>query len=255
MDEDKELGQSLEDKVQAPDATQTDAAELPDRWKGKSPVDIAKSYEELERKLGDQGRQFGEVKKSLDSLQSELAYYRQGGQQTQKPQAEPDEEFEAELYKNPAKTLDKFFGKKMQEFQIRQRYEQSARERERAFSEVKRMEPDVFSDPEIEQGVRQFVDLGVRQGSLDPMIQADPNSLGAIGVYLKHLKDKKSPQRNPTMPIETESPSAVKRQTPTKKNVELNDWDKGFLRNIIENYPEVGIKSYQDAAELIEEKE
>jgi len=261
--ENVEPGAPLGDEPSAPEGTPAtdDQGELPDQFRGKSAAEIAKSYEELQRKLGEQGREFGETKKTLEQMQSELAYYRQQlstppqTPQPAIPSAEPAEDFDEQFLTSPAKAVGSVIEQKLRDFQIRQRYEQGAREFPKTLAEIKRMEPEIFNDPDIESQTRQFVELGVQQGKLDPMIQADPNLLVAIGVYLKHQKEKANPERHPVSPVPTETPAATKKQEPAKKHIEFNDTERSFLRYVANRVPEAGIKSEQDAAKLLEESE
>jgi len=243
------------DEANAPDEPQKasgDEEQLSDKYRGKSPVEIAKMHEDLERKLGEQGREFGEYKKALDQMQSELAYYRNQPKSSQKPQ-EPEEDLDSEFFNSPSKAVSAQMRKELNEFKQQLRHEQANREAPRVLQEVKRSDPEIFGDPEVEANTMKFLNYAVQQGG-DPMMLADPQVLIAVGTNMKYQKDKQSPQRSPVSPTQTESPSAVRSQEPAKKRVEFDDYAKNFLNYMIDREPDAGIKSMKDAAELMEEE-
>jgi hypothetical protein len=238
----------LENAMTAPADTQKPEAELPDRWKGKSPAEIIKAHEELERKLGDQGRELGEYKAQYDTAQSQLASLRQAPPPPQTPQPK-EENWDDQFFASPTKTIDSYFEKKLKEYDAQKRYVPST------LDTLKRQDPDIFGDDEIVNMTRQFVDYGIRQGQLDPMIQADPNLLTAIGVNMKYQRDKQNPNRTPVQPTQTETPAAVKTNEPTQKHVEFSDKGKSLINYLSSRAPDVGITSMKDAAELMNEEE
>ena len=246
-----ELGNAMAN-AKAPEDKQEPEVELPDRWKDKSPAEIVKAHEELERKLGEQGREFGEYKKALEQAQSELAYSRQAPP-PQAPQPVQPENLDNEFFTNPTETMKKFVQKEIQDSRAQDRYEYGSRAFSGTLEQLKQSDPDVFGDDEIIGLTRQFVDHGLKSRQLDPMIQADPNLLRHIGVGLKYERDKKNPNRTPVQPVATETPAAVKTNEPVAKTIQHSPKAQAFI-DYFSDVEGSGIESEKDAAELLEEE-
>ena len=245
---------SLENAMTAPGDTPASSGdeELPERYRGKSASELAKMHEEAERKIGDQGRQIGEYKTAYEQAQSDLAYSRQAPPTPQAPP--PVENLDEEFFASPTKAIDSYFEKKLREYDSHKRYTDGAREFTKTLAELKRQEPDIFGDEDIVNRTRQFVEYGLKSGKLDPMIQADPNLLTAIGVNVKYQRDKANPSRNPVQPTATESPSAVRTNEPVAKNVQFSGKGQDFI-DYFKDVEGSGMKSEKDAAELLAEEE
>lgn len=93
------------DETVSQDTTKESVEEIPEKFKGKSAVDIAKSYEELERKLGSQANELGELRKwSREFVRADL--------EAKKPNKETEsvsiseDDFNADPFKATQKMLD-----------------------------------------------------------------------------------------------------------------------------------------------------
>uniref|UniRef100_A0A6M3K6H7 Uncharacterized protein n=1 Tax=viral metagenome TaxID=1070528 RepID=A0A6M3K6H7_9ZZZZ len=254
-------GQSPEDNVDpAPqEATQADSPQtatddgLPERFRGKSPEEIARSYLELEKKLGEQGSQVGELKNELAFLKNQSQFQR--GQQYQPPaprgQQQADVNWDDKFLESPYKTTQEI----LKQYDQYRRFTDAQRSFPRTLREAKALEPSVFGDADIAQNVETFVRQGVQQGTILPEVMDDVESLVAIGVHLKYQKDRQFPQRTAVNPTLTESPAQVKRPEPTKAPVQFDRSEQDFI-----HYFKDKVKGFEDfneekAAELVREAE
>jgi len=80
--------------------------EIPDKFKGKSDTEIAKSYTELEREFGRKNNEIGELRKLTDQLlQLQVAEKQQAVQQPSTEASAPTVDFDS-LVENPAEALN-----------------------------------------------------------------------------------------------------------------------------------------------------
>ena len=252
-------GQSQDDQgnasLDAPeDATQQDSQEtsvedeLPERFRGKSPSEIAKSYLELEKKYGEQGGTVGELKNELAYLKSQ-SQFQQGNQnqqtapQQQWGQQQSGTDWDDEFLASPSKAI----GKVLQEYDKQRRLTESARQFPRALRDAETMEPDIFGDKEIRTQVENFVRDGVRRGTILPKVQTDTDTLIAIGVHMKYQRDKANPPKKAVAPVETESPVQVKKESPVEEPIQWTRDEEDFLDHAIA----LGI--YKDREEAVKE--
>ena len=87
---------AVEDEVEQEEIQEPEAPELPKKFQGKSSVEIAEAYENLEKELGRKGQEIGELRKLTDSyLQSQIS--------TQSQQTTTTEE--VDFYENPEQAV------------------------------------------------------------------------------------------------------------------------------------------------------
>lgn len=79
------------------DVTQTDDADLPEKYKGKSVADVAKMHSELEQRFGQQGNEVGELRRTLDQY---ILNRLQDGPQTKPPEEKVD------YFEDPEKAVE-----------------------------------------------------------------------------------------------------------------------------------------------------
>jgi hypothetical protein len=96
-----------EAEVQAEaETSETSEFEVPEKFQGKSPEDIAKSYTELEREFGRKNNEIGELRKLTDQLlQLQVAEKQQQVQAPQETETAPAVDFDS-LVENPQQALD-----------------------------------------------------------------------------------------------------------------------------------------------------
>jgi len=238
MTDEPTTGQSQEDNAstEAPTATQDDSTQavvddgLPDRFKGKSPTEIAQSYEELEKKMGDQGREMGELKNELSFIKTQTPV-QQGPQYQQPAQTgqQATENYDDRFLESPYQATTQMF----QQYDQYRRYTDAGRDFPRTMREVESLRPDLFGDKEIAKQVKDYVQQGVQQGTILPEVQSDVRSLEAIGAYLKDQKTLQHPQPNPVTPVLTEAPVQVKKDIPIKEPVVWTRDEEDFIKHAI----------------------
>lgn len=96
-DEPEEATPNVESKPSADD-------DLPEKYRGKSPAEIARMHQELEQRFGQQGNEVGELRRTLDTyIMSRL----QEGQTKQQQDDDDDEDFFVDPKKSVSKAIAK----------------------------------------------------------------------------------------------------------------------------------------------------
>lgn len=96
-----DLSKEIEDAGDQSEARRAEGGELPERFKGKSPEEIAQSYTELEKAFSRQGQDIGKLRKTVDEM-LELQL-RGAPNERDKPNTKPVEA--SELFDNPDETV------------------------------------------------------------------------------------------------------------------------------------------------------
>lgn len=157
-----------------PTAEQPAAEDLPEKFRGKSPADIAKAYQELETRLGRQANEIGELRKTHDEfIRSALARVNQ----PEPPKQEQDDD--SEFFVNPRAAIKKL----LQEDEVIKelRAHKAETQQERAVRVFREKHPDakeIAADPQFQEWVMKSP---VRQAML---VHADRNFDAAAGDEL-----------------------------------------------------------------------
>lgn len=236
MTDEPTAGQSPEDNAstEAPQATQDDSTQtvvddgLPERFKGKSPAEIAQSYDELEKKMGDLGREKGELQNELSFIKTQ-AQVPQGQQQPAQTGQQQTEDYDDRFLQSPYQATMQILG---QYDQMRSQRD-AERDFPRTMREVENLRPDLFGDKELAKQVGDAVRKGVKDGSFRPDVQSDATSIIAIGAYLKDQKTWQNPQPIPVTPVVGESPVQVKKDTPIEEPIVWTRDEEDFIDHAI----------------------
>ena len=231
------------DKV---DKAKPEGDKLPENHKfyGKSAPDIAKAYEELEGKLGEQGQK-------ISTLENNLTFYQQqeeqkrAEQEKQKPQ-EPQwtKEDEDRFYDNPRK----FMNEEMAKFYQGMRYVRVPYDLQEARKQAYRQNAETFKG--IEKEVDWLVEQSLRTGAVMPERANDPANYFRAATLIRAEREGFTPQSqrtnvNPVDPVDGEMPAGVKPDKPTKAPVHISD----DMKKMVE-YLGDGEVSLEDAAEM-----
>lgn len=131
----------IEEAAQQQETREEKPSEIPDRFSGKSPEEIAQSYVELEKLNSRQAQDLGDMRKQVDhllELQTSLA---------SKPESTPEQEpvTMEELYDDPDKAISRIVRKatKTDKDKVEDLEQQIAQARyERAFTQFENAHPD-----------------------------------------------------------------------------------------------------------------
>ena len=209
---------------------------IADKWKGKSADEVARAYQELEKKLGEQAREVSDSRQRLQQydtyfLAMQAAAQTQAQQQTYPPpQAVDKEDLEVprDWFDKPGRTIrqisertaDQKIAQLRGEMESQMAMNNFYSGRETALSK----RPDLFKDvgPQVEQAIQ----MAYRSGALNSTSMRDPDTWYMAASALK----AKSSGYNfgsitPTSPTSFESPMGV-RQTSESRPVQIVDEDE-----------------------------
>jgi hypothetical protein len=219
------------------------AVNLPEKLVGKSAEEIAAGYLELEKKLGEQGRELGELRARVPQYQPQPQYYPQP--QTQVPMPEFD-------YGKPEESVSRIVEARLeQERQQRAMYDvgRQATEAELNFNIAK--EIAVSRNPRLYEGIERDVEaaaqVATRQWGLNPALLRDPKTLDRIAANIRFERGEYDRFQKPGVQPPQPSHSATPNLTRTAKaGVELDDDSRRLAK-------EFGL-SEQEAREIIEKE-
>ena len=214
---------------------------LPDKFQGKSAEEIASAYLEVERKLGAQSDEVGQ-------LRNELAYMKgmveQGFQKTQAQEATPQVGTRWNIdpdtfYQKPVDSVDLIVQQRIKEYETQRQQEEQKREeaeaqanylrgREGAF----RQSPKLFEG--IEKDVENLVYASYKNKAVNKWSLSDPETwtTAAQLVWLKRKDfNRIIPQSpKPVSAVQTENPQAGRplsiEEMPIEVSQELRDFWK-----------------------------
>jgi hypothetical protein len=139
--------------AQAPEEKPEPADEIPEKYKGKSAAEIAKMHSELEHRLGAQGSELGELRRTLDlAIQASLV----GKQATQTPEAPTTETSDdSEYFTNPRKAVEKAVEQHPLVKELREKSAQTQQERNKAMFLQKHPDAaEIAKDPEFHEYIK-----------------------------------------------------------------------------------------------------
>ena len=214
---DELTGQPGQATVAAPKEEQPTETPQEGKFAGKSAVEIATAYEELEKKIGTQGQELGQLKSTNEQL---MTYLQQVAQQqpTQRP-PEPTEQPTRWDWDNPrestasvakvevGKELDKKFG----EFYRVIRTQQAQTASGFAKMVAKQQYPHLF-DGGTEAEVDTFMQNALRSGTVDPANVEKPEMWASMAYVIKGFKQNFNPQGtvSPVSPQYGETPAGAR---------------------------------------------
>lgn len=245
MDEPEgKTGQSVEEPKVPPTQTEetgtqgttepTTPPEIPEKFQGKTAEDIAKSYVELESKLGQTASQNDQLARRLQMLEESV----QRPQQPQPPQ-DTTSAYEDMFMSDPLKATQRMIQDNLSKYETQARYRQAYSASEFAKMTAKMQHPDLFKQVEeagLTQSVDQMIHGGVRAGVVQPEVATSPD--GWAMAAWQTLGQKQgfkiptalAPKQTASQPIETGVPMQGKRtdqSSPVRIPPEWGDaWDK-----------------------------
>lgn len=207
------------------------APAVPEKLAGKSAEEIAAQYLELERKLGEQGRELGELRQRVTQPPPQVPVY----YPPQFTQPEPKVEFD---YGNPEASVERLVERRLE----RERNEWMAaqamtREQEATYNYSVGKDAALKANPAlyegIEQDVEKAVQLAYRQYGATPISLRDPRMWERVAVNLRFERNELDkiygkPRVQPPQP----SPTGVPNQTraDARVGVELDDRARELAR-------------------------
>jgi len=217
---------------------------VPEKLADKSAEEIARSYLELEKKLGEQGRELGELRQRIPQYQPQPQWY--PPQYTQ-PEVRP--EFD---YGKPEESIDRIVERRLeQERQHRAAYEVSRQEQEAAYSYNMGKDVALRGNPRLFEGIEPLVEQGVqmayRMYGTPVAALRDPKTWERVAAAIRFERGEtdrlQSPRPQPPNPSATGVPNQTRQ---AKAGVELAEEDRRLAK-------ELGL-SEQEAKEIIEKE-
>ena len=254
MSDELEQGQPAEGAAPAPEQAPAEGAPpaapaVPEKLAGKSAEEIASQYLELERKLGEQGRELGELRARVSQVPPQPPQWY--------PPATTQPEHKIEFdYGNPEASVERLVERRLE----RERNDWLAaqamsREQEASYNYGVGKDAALKGNPAlfdgIERDVEQAVQLAYRQYGATPSALRDPKMWERVAVNIRFERGeldkvvgKRTPNVQPPHPTATAVPNQTRPES--KVGVELDDKARQLARDF-------GL-SEQEAKEIIEKE-
>jgi len=185
-----------------------------ERFKGKDVDEIVKSWKEAEKKIGEQGNEFGKIKQERDALKQYYEY--QMLQQQQQPAPQQQAMTPDSFWEKPAEATEhvanRVVEQKLKQFEASMRKQQAMNSASMAKFQAKSQWPDVFDGIEESQ-LDQLIYGGIQSGTIAPEFASNPQGWAMSAWQLKGQQAGfKVPQGVPKAPkpLPTDAPPSVK---------------------------------------------
>lgn len=228
--------------------------DIPDKWKGKSAEEVAKAYEELEKKLGNQANELGELRNTISyydrQIQQQYASqqnpYGQSGQYGQGgfQQGQSDVPDDASFFDKPSESVRALVRKELFADQQQRKQEEMRRIAMDAYSNFEEGKRHMSRNKRLFEGIENEVASSIQQlftasgGTIPPNKLRDPEAWELVARHLRFQRgeyDRIAPSKpSPTAPVSTGEPDSVKRQPSEKLPVHLSDADRGLVRMFVQ---------------------
>ena len=233
-----------------------------DKFKGKSKEDVQKSYDELQSKLGVQGKQIGELQLEVEAYKR--MYNTQATQpqpydpgQGQQPQADTleDDGFDDKFVKSPSKAIREIVNEEMGRTREGDQASRVIEMAPLAKAEAKRKWPHLFEQIP-ERDLEQALYGGIKNKVVSPNVIAHPGGWAmaawqALGLKNNFKIDPGKPEIKSEMPPGGERPSP--KQAAPEKDMKPVRFDTE-TRKILDYFGDT-IKDEKEAARLVREEE
>ena len=220
----------------------TETPELEEKYRGKSPVELARMHKEAEAKLGKQSTELGEIRKKLDEYgqilqrtawEKEYATQQQrAAQPTPPPQPRPDPDYpaptrfdwdkpEQSAARIARETTRQDMAQLYQGIRAETAMEQAQMMAPIAIQEAMRSSPELFKG--VEDKVGMAMDMAIRNRIFRPQDVANPQTWKTVAWQIQGLQNQyRMPQAvNPVSPTMTETPSGIRSGAEDTDTVEL----------------------------------
>jgi hypothetical protein len=129
--------------------------DIPEKYRGKTPAEIARMHAELEHLVGRQGAELGELRRTHDEfIRSTLAQAR-GGQKAEVPNTDSTDD-DAEFFINPRKAIKKLLSEDTDLRNLRTTVQETVQERNQRLFRAKHSDADqVLADAEFRAWVQK----------------------------------------------------------------------------------------------------
>lgn len=227
------------------DATPQAPAPAPDKLAGKSPEELASMYLGLERKLGEQGRELGELRQRVSQVPPPPQWY---PPQFTQPEVRP--EFD---YGKPEESIERIVERRLEkERQERATYEVQRQEQEARLNYESGKDIALKGNPRLYEGIEPLVEQAMqtayRQYGLHPAALRDPKTWDRVALNIRWDRGEVDRLSRPTPQPPNPSATGVPNQTraDAKAGVELDDESRRLAK-------ELGWTE-QEAKEIIEKE-
>ena len=229
----------------APETTETGSQpspppDLAPKYQGRTVEELAKMHRELEGKLGEQGRELGEIKNQYQqSLWQLQQFQQQVAQQIQRPQTPPPPTpaSDAWSWDNPGQSVDSRVDtrleKRLNEAMGQFQRQQALSVGELAFDSAKGRRKDLFEG--VENEVRGLVQQGVLNGWLAPDSVTKPETYLMAAWQMQGLKKGFAMTPTPTNAVQpsfSETPSGARPPADSGEPVVLDDLARGMIKGM-----------------------
>ena len=243
--------------VEAQKTGQPTETPLEGKFAGKSAAEVAAAYDELERKLGTQGQELGQLKSTNEQMTVYLQQLAQQ-QQVQRPPDQPEPSGKWDWDKpdeSAAKVAGKEMDKKLGEFYRVIRTQQAQTASGFAKMVAKQNYPHLF-EGNAEAEVDSFMQNALRSGTVDPALVENPQMWASMAYVMKGFKQNFNPQGNvsPVSPQYGETPAGAKGRMVEEEGGEPLDFAPEHLKAIKQVAEATGSKEEDIIKEFKQER-
>jgi len=214
---------------------------VPDKFQGKSAQEIAQAYSELEKRLGSQSEEVGQLRDKLSYMQGmvEQGFQRPQAQEATPPPGpkwniDPDA-----FFQKPVDNVDMIVQQRIKEYEERQQAENKRRDEEEAKSNYQEGMDMAYRQNKrlyegIEQATANLVYESYRRGAINKSSLRNPKTweMCAKNIWLAKddLSRLVSPSLRPVTATQTESPQAGKPQSFEEAPPEVDEETRRFWK-------------------------
>ncbi len=234
-DADAAIARQAQEQAQLEGQADGGGDNLPEKFKGKTPSDIARAYEELESKLGQQGQMLGQMQQQLTYFQS-IAQQQQALRETREAPAIPPPPATKWDWDKPEESARQTVREEIAPVVRQMQYQTAQMMAGYAREQAKAANPGLFNG--VENEVNNVIDQGIRSGWLRPENVANPETWRMAAWQVQGMKAAYNPASfasvprspNPMNPVGTETPQGFRTPNYQTNNVALDDKSREMIR-------------------------
>jgi hypothetical protein len=236
------------------------ATDTPQPSQGKSPEELAQELELLQKKLGEQGKELGDVKSNFEYQQRLHELERQKWEQAQSQPTQSEQEKSVDWnYENPVPSVQEVVRRELQKEREAQQKAQAEYTQARAnslYAEGRRT--SMMQNPKMYEGIERDVENAVsesyRRGiiGVDDLRNTETWNMAAKLIHLKN-EDYSRLQPSEVKPVgstETELPTPAKPGTTEKPFTGLN-YNERAVQDMMAQYG----WTKEEAEEIVKEEQ
>jgi len=233
--------------------------ELPPEHKDKTPAQLVQELQGLEKKLGTQGKELGDVKSNFEYNQRLHELEKQRWEQAQAQPVDPNIPKPVDIdYTNPTPGIEEIVERKLQKEREKQQRDSAEYQQNRANTLYMQGKNNMAENPKLYEGIESRVEQGVVEAYKRGYISAEElnlkstwdNAATLIHVGNKDFARLQEATVKPVTSTETELPTPAKPGSTDTPNVSL-DYTNPEVQKMMSQYK----LTKEEAEEIVKEEQ